>query len=148
MDEITSSPSDWPLPTGRAPSRRNPDNLIERTRQHHLAVLNQRLLFSKAELDVDSFRSILSEMENIKYGLDPRYQKAPTEVVTSPAVTSAFSEDGRSSDNNAAQGNGRKKWFKFLKASKLLQRLQFFRRRSRARNVARDVTDKPRNDTL
>lgn len=136
MDEITSSPSSWSLPTGGQTPRWDPDNIIERTKCQHLAMLNQQLRFAKAELDVDSFRSILSEIENIRYGLDPRYQKAPPEVVTSPAVTSAFSEDGRSNDDNAAQGKDKKKWFRFSKVNKILRRLLFFRRKSRVRNFA------------
>ena len=149
MDEITVGPSGWPLPNGGPPPRWEPDDIIERNKRQHLAALNQQLLFAKAELDVDSFRSILSDIENIRYGLDPRYRKAPPEFVTSPAVTSAFSEDGRSNDDdndNVAQGEDKNKWFRLSKVSKFLRRLLFFRRSSRARSVVQGVTYGSRND--
>jgi hypothetical protein len=147
MDEITVGPSSWPLPSGEPPPRWEPGDITERNKRQHLAALNQQLLFAKAELNVDSFRSILSDIENIRYGLDPRYQKAPPEFVTSPAVTSAFSEDGRSNDDdNAAQGEHKNKWFRFSKISKFLRRLLFFRWSSRAKSVVQGVTYESRND--
>ncbi len=147
MDIITSSPSGWPLPSGGVTPGWDPDDTMECTKRQHLTMLNQQLLFAKAKLDVDSFRSILSEIENIRCGLDRRYQKAPPAFVIS-AVTSAFSEDGRSNDDNAARGKDKKKWFSFSNVSKILRHLLFFRRRSRAKDVAQGVTDESRNESL
>jgi hypothetical protein len=146
MDEITSSRSGWALPTPGPTSRWDPNNTIERTKRQHLAALNQQLLLAKADLDVDSFRSILSEIENIKYGLDPRYRKAPPEVVTSPGITSAFSEDGMSNDENTTHRNDHKKGFKFSRFKKILRYLLFFRRRSRAQSGAQGMTGDLRNE--
>jgi hypothetical protein len=130
MDQITPSPPAWPLQPGGPRPRWNPDDILESTKRQHLAQLNQQLFIAKAELDVASFRSILSELENIRYGLDPRYYKAPPALVTS-AVTSAFSDDGSPIADNNAPDKDRKKWFRFSKVSRLLRRLLFFRRRPR-----------------
>jgi hypothetical protein len=120
---------------------------LECAKRQHLAQLNQQLLIAKAELDIASFRNILSEIENIRYGLDPRYQKAPPALVTS-AVASAFSEDGSPIVDNNASGKGRKKWFRFSKVSRLLRRLLFFRRRPRGGDGGQGATDESRNDWL
>jgi len=128
MDRIAPILPVWPLQPCGSPPRWDPDNIVECTKQQHLAQLNQQLLIAKAKLDIVNFRNILSEIENIRYGLDPRYQKAPPTLGTS-AVTSAFSEDGSPIVDNNASGKERKKWFRFSKVSRLLRRLLFFRRR-------------------
>lgn len=147
MDKITPSPPAWPLQPGGLPPRWNPDNTLECTKRQHLAQLNQQLLIAKAELDVTSFRSILHEIENIRYSLDPRYNKAPPALVTS-TVTSAFSEDGSPIIDNNASGKDKRKWFRFPKVSRLLRRLLLFRRRSRGRGGGQGTTDESRNERV
>lgn len=145
MDEITPSPPAWPLQPGGPPPRWDPHDILECTKRQHLAQLDQQLLIAKAELDVASFRSILSQIENIRYGLDPRYQKAPPLRITS-AVTSAFSEDGSPIIDNNRQGKDKRKWFRFPKVSRLLRRLLFFRRRTRGGDGGQCVTDESRKE--
>jgi hypothetical protein len=145
MDKITPSPPAWPLQPGRLPPRWDPDDILECTKQQHLAQLDQQLLIAKTELDVASFRRILSKIENIRYGIDPRYQKAPPPGLVTSAATSAFSEDGSPIVDNDARGQDTRKWFWFPTVSRLLRRLQFFRRQPRGRDGGQGVTDESRN---
>jgi hypothetical protein len=98
--------------------------MIERSIRQQLAELNQQLLMAKAELDAERFRTLLNEVERIKFGFDGRYHATPPMF-----VTSVFSEDGEStvgnnaSDENMVSGGNKKRRLGFSRTMRFLRHL-------------------------